>query len=60
MRERGWVEPAELSPSGRTKTVAIRAAGGETFTNARRAWREAQDAVIGALGAGAPPRSMTG
>ncbi|HMJ32419.1 MAG TPA: MarR family winged helix-turn-helix transcriptional regulator [Baekduia sp.] len=54
MRERGWVEPAELSPSGRTTTVAITTAGGETFTNARRAWREAQDAVIGALGAGAP------
>lgn len=54
MRERGWVAPAELSSGGRTKTVAITPAGGEAFTNARRAWGEAQDTVIDALGTDAP------
>jgi DNA-binding MarR family transcriptional regulator len=54
MRERGWIEPAERSPAGRTKTVAITAAGSKAFINARRAWGEAQDAVVDALGAGAP------
>jgi DNA-binding MarR family transcriptional regulator len=54
MRERGWVEPAELSPNGRMKTVAITAVGSEIFANARRAWREAQDAVMDALGVDAP------
>jgi DNA-binding MarR family transcriptional regulator len=54
MRERGWIDAAELSPRGRTKTVAITPAGSKAFTNARRAWREAQDAVAEALGGGAP------
>jgi hypothetical protein len=33
---------------------AITAAGAASFINARRAWREAQDAVVDALGAAAP------
>src|ERR1700754_4245360 len=46
MRERGWIDPAALSPTGRMMTVAITARGRATFADARRAWREAQDAVI--------------
>ena len=54
MRERGWIEPAEESPSGRTMTVALTAPGRKAFADARDAWQDAQDAVITALGADAP------
>lgn len=54
MRERGWVEAATVSPTGRTLAVAITSAGREAFAGARGAWREAQAAVIGALGPDAP------
>jgi DNA-binding MarR family transcriptional regulator len=54
MRERGWIEPDVTSPSGRMMTVAVTAAGREAFAGARAAWGEAQEAVLAALGAGAP------
>src|SRR4051794_12770945 len=53
MRDRGWIAPADLSRSGRTMAVTITAEGRAAFTAARQAWREAQDAVVEALGDGA-------
>jgi DNA-binding MarR family transcriptional regulator len=50
MKERGWVEPATVSPAGRTMTVTVTDRGRATFLDARDAWNAAQRAVAEALG----------
>lgn len=50
MKERGWIEPADVTATGRTMTVAITDRGRSAFVDARDAWNDAQHAVSGALG----------
>lgn len=54
LQSRGWVEAAEVSPSGRSMTVTITSDGVRAFTSARAAWDEAQTSVMDALGSEAP------
>jgi DNA-binding MarR family transcriptional regulator len=54
MRERGLVDAADRSPTGRVMTVAVTDAGREAFAQARTAWRNAQESVLDALGQAAP------
>lgn len=55
MEERGYVQPTELSPSGRSQRVAITQAGRTTLAQAELAWRSVQGDVEQALGRQALP-----
>jgi DNA-binding MarR family transcriptional regulator len=55
MEQKGLVTTAETSATGRSLTMSITDHGTQTFVHARRAWTEAQTAVIDLLGAAAPP-----
>lgn len=50
MRDRGWVETAEVSPTGRSMAFATTPAGARVLASARTAWAEAQASVVGSLG----------
>ena len=54
MRDRGWVETAEVSPTGRSMAFAATPAGARVLASAQAAWSEAQASVAGSLGPGAP------
>jgi DNA-binding MarR family transcriptional regulator len=54
MRDRGWVETAEVSPTGRSMAFAATPDGARVLASAREAWAEAQASVAGPLGPGAP------
>ena len=54
LRERGWVEAAEVSPTGRSMAFAATPEGARVFASARAAWSAAQASVVGSLGPGAP------
>lgn len=54
LRGRGWVEAAEVSPTGRSMAFAATPDGARVLASARAAWSEAQDSVAGSLGPGAP------
>ena len=53
MQKKGWVTVAEISPTGRTMSVAITSTGVAAFTRASTAWRSAQTAAVRILGADA-------
>ena len=48
--DRGWVEAAEVSPTGRSMAFAATPEGERVFASAREAWAEAQASVVGSLG----------
>ncbi len=48
--DRGWVEAAEVSPTGRSMAFAATPEGERVFASAREAWSEAQASVVGSLG----------
>ena len=48
--DRGWVEAAEVSPTGRSMAFAATPEGERVFVSAREAWSEAQASVVGSLG----------
>jgi DNA-binding MarR family transcriptional regulator len=50
LRDKGWVAPADSSPTGRMMAVTITEEGRAAFADARRAWQGAQDKMIDALG----------
>jgi DNA-binding MarR family transcriptional regulator len=50
LKARGWVEPVQVSPTGRAMTVAVSDAGRAVFAGARAAWGRAQREVAAALG----------
>ena len=50
LRDRGWVEAAEISPTGRSMSFAVTPEGARVLTSARTAWSEAQASVVGSLG----------
>lgn len=50
LRDRGWVETAEVSPTGRSMAFATTPAGARVLASARTAWAEAQASVEGSLG----------
>lgn len=50
LRERGWVEAAEISPTGRSMSFAATSEGTRVLTSARTAWSDAQASVVGSLG----------
>ncbi|CAA9475332.1 MAG: hypothetical protein AVDCRST_MAG02-4072 [uncultured Rubrobacteraceae bacterium] len=52
--ERGWVEAAEISPTGRSMAFAATPEGERVFASARTAWAEAQASVMRSLGPEAP------
>jgi DNA-binding MarR family transcriptional regulator len=54
LRDRGWVETAEVSPTGRSMSFAATLEGTRVLASARTAWAEAQASVVGALGPGSP------
>ncbi len=54
MQERGWVEPGDVSATGRSMSVVISREGVLKLESAETAWREAQEAVVAALGTDAP------
>jgi DNA-binding MarR family transcriptional regulator len=53
MQNKGWVTVAETSPTGRAMSVTITGTGVTAFTSASTAWRSAQTAAVGLLGADA-------
>ena len=54
LRDRGWVEAAEVSPTGRSMAFAATPKGARVLASAREAWAEAQASVMGSLGQGSP------
>jgi DNA-binding MarR family transcriptional regulator len=50
MRDRGWLAPAEISPTGRSMSVAITEPGRGVFASARTAWQSAQAGMTRTLG----------
>lgn len=50
LRDRGWVEAAEVSPAGRSMAFAATPEGERVFASARAAWAEAQASLMGSLG----------
>lgn len=50
LRDRGWVEAAEVSPTGRSMAFAATPEGERVFASARAAWAEAQASLMGSLG----------
>ena len=50
MQKRGWVTPAEISPTGRAMSVTITGTGVEAFSRASTAWRSAQTTAARILG----------
>lgn len=54
LRDRGWVEAAGVSPSGRSMAVAVTPEGVRVFASARAAWARAQASVVDALEPGTP------
>jgi DNA-binding MarR family transcriptional regulator len=54
LRERGWVEAVEVSPTGRSMAFTATPEGARVLASARAAWAEAQASVMGSLGRGAP------
>ena len=54
LRGRGWVEAAEVSPTGRSMAFAATPDGARVLTSARAAWVEAQASVMRSLGPEAP------
>ena len=54
LRDRGWVEVAEVSPTGRSMSFVATLEGTRVLASARTAWAEAQASVVGPLGPGSP------
>ena len=50
MQKRGWVNVAEISPTGRAMSVTITGTGVAAFTSASTAWRSAQTSAARMLG----------
>ena len=50
MRDRGWVETAEVSPTGRSMAFAPTPAGTQILASAQTAWAEAQASLVASLG----------
>lgn len=50
LRDRGWVETVEASPTGRSMSFVATSEGTRVFTSAQTAWSEAQASVVGSLG----------
>lgn len=50
LRDRSWVEVAEVSPTGRSMAFVATPEGARALASAREAWAEAQASVAGPLG----------
>lgn len=50
LRDRGWVEAAGISPTGRSMSFVATSEGARVFTSAQTAWAEAQASLVGSLG----------
>ena len=50
LRDRVWVEVAEVSPTGRSMAFVVTPEGARALASARDAWAEAQASVVGSLG----------